>query len=319
MTDPQITIVICTYNREDMLAHCLGSLVQQGASGWLFDVLVIDNNSSDGTLEVVTGFQDKLPRLRYVFEPQQGLAYARNRALAEADTEWIAYLDDDAIVRPDWLQVMGEVIDSDLFDCFGGVYLPWHYFRERPEWFDENWGTNKCVQAEMGPLNENAHISGGNCAMKRSLAIEHGGFPVNVGMSGGRISYGEETQLFNRMKSAGVRLGFVPHMLMDHCVMPYKYSAIWHVKSAFASGRDNYSPPSGKARFHVLAHMCLRAIKALAAGLIAALKNLQASQKIPWKRLYIEKAKAVAVALGMAYACVSKPAEPSGAQMLRQP
>lgn len=294
----RITVVVCTFNREEMLNLCLKSLIRQVVPLGSFDIMVVDNNSSDGTRGLVAEFVDLLPNIKYVFEQNQGLAYARNRALTEAATEWVVYLDDDAIVQPEWMQTIEGVIDMDVFDAFGGVYLPWHYFRERPNWFDDRWATNKHVQGNFGPLNENAYISGGNCAIRRVDALACGGFPVQVGMSGGRISYGEETFLFSRMREIGCRLGFVPEMLIEHCVMPYKYTVGWHVKAAFAAGRDHQGMHRGVGLMREFRGVAASLVHSFFHALSKLLGNVLCLNPRPWGLVGINSAKEVAYSVG---------------------
>jgi glycosyltransferase involved in cell wall biosynthesis len=231
---PDLTVIICTYNRGFILGDCLKSLADQVAPPAMFHVLVVNNNSTDDTREVAERHAGNLPGFRIVDEPRQGLAYARNRGLAEAQTEWIAFIDDDARAHPDWIATILDTIGRNNFDCFGGPYYAWHRFGPAPGWFDPSWGTYAPLQP-YGSLTE-AYIPGGNCALCREYAIAAGGFPEDLGMTGKKCAYGEETFLFEQMRKMGMRLGFVPEMKIDHCVLPYKYRLWWRLKSGFAYG-----------------------------------------------------------------------------------
>ena len=233
---PLITIVICTYNRAYILNECLDSLAAQTVSLDQFDILIIDNNSADGTPKIATEFCRRVPNSRVVSEPSQGLSYARNRAILEAQTPWVAFLDDDAKAHPDWLATVLETIKNDDFDAFGGPFYAWHFFGAPPKWLPKGFGTYEAAQP-YGPLNEDNYIPGGTCAFRLNAAQAVGCFPVDIGMTGKKCAYGEETLMFNRMEKAGFRLGYVPAMKIDHCVLPYKYSFSWQIKSAFARGR----------------------------------------------------------------------------------
>ena len=232
-----LTIIICTYNRGEMRGKCLESLANQDISLEQVPVLVVDNNSKDNTQKVALSFVPRLPSLRVAFEPKQGLSFARNKGLAEADTDWVAYLDDDAKARPDWARVILQTINSDDFDIFGGPYTAWHHFGPPPKWFDARWGAYAGSQG-YGLLQPPTYIPGGNSALKRAWALELGGFSHKLGMRGAGCAYGEETALFDAMQNAGARLGFVPEMIIEHCVLPYKYTLRWQLKSAFARGRS---------------------------------------------------------------------------------
>lgn len=233
---PLITVAICTYNRASILEKCLDSLFRQTVSLDQFDILIVNNNSTDNTKEITTAFCERTSNARVLFEPSQGLSHARNRALAEAHSTWIVFLDDDAKAHPNWLAEIFETIKKDDFDAFGGPFYAWHFWGPAPSWFPEDFGTYEAAQP-YGPLIKGSYIPGGNCAFRLSAAQAVGCFPVHIGMSGKKCAYGEETLMFDRMKKAGFRLGYVPAMKIDHCVLPYKYSFSWQIKSAFARGR----------------------------------------------------------------------------------
>ncbi len=93
----KISIVICTYNRADLLKDCLASLTEQNASTDQFEVLTINNNSTDHTVRVGTEFSASYAHYRLITEEEQGLSRARNRGYKEAEADWLLYLDDDAI------------------------------------------------------------------------------------------------------------------------------------------------------------------------------------------------------------------------------
>ena len=98
-----LTIVICTYNRAHILPAALESLLRQTVSPDNYLLLIIDNNSTDKTQEVLIPFKNRFPHMRIVMEYNQGIAYARTRTLHEVTTPWFASLDSDAKAHPDWI------------------------------------------------------------------------------------------------------------------------------------------------------------------------------------------------------------------------
>src|SRR5579862_1106876 len=102
----KITVILCTYNRHQSLAAALESIADQHLpAGADWEVVVVDNNSSDHTREVVDQYCRKYPnRFRYVFEPQPGKSYALNTGIREAKGDVLAFMDDDVTVEADWLQ-----------------------------------------------------------------------------------------------------------------------------------------------------------------------------------------------------------------------
>ena len=102
---PMLTVAVCTRNRAELLKECLDSVVSQIDSAKNVEVLAVDNGSTDGTAETCGAFEGHGFPFKYAFEPEPGLSRARNRAIAEANGEAIAFLDDDAVVCDGWLDV----------------------------------------------------------------------------------------------------------------------------------------------------------------------------------------------------------------------
>ena len=102
----KITVILCTYNRCQSLVRALDSLAASILSETIeWEVLVVDNNSSDQTKAIVEDFCRQYPgRFRYLFEPQQGKSYALNAGIREARGDILAFVDDDVTVEPMWLQ-----------------------------------------------------------------------------------------------------------------------------------------------------------------------------------------------------------------------
>src|ERR1700730_15808052 len=121
-----ITVVLCTYNRSKSLASALSSaaaLVLPESVEW--EILVVDNNSNDGTREVVADFCSKYPsRFRYLFEPQQGKSRALNTGIREARGSILAFMDDDVTVESKWLQNLTSNLNSGEWSGAGGRILP---------------------------------------------------------------------------------------------------------------------------------------------------------------------------------------------------
>ena len=99
------TVIVCTYNRCESLANTLDSLAKSivpASTEW--EVLIVDNNSSDRTRQVVEDFSRRFPgRFRYTFEPCQGKSFALNRGIRETQADVLAFTDDDVIAEPTWL------------------------------------------------------------------------------------------------------------------------------------------------------------------------------------------------------------------------
>jgi glycosyltransferase involved in cell wall biosynthesis len=142
MPDPLISAIICTHNREQYLGAAIDSLLHQDFAGE-YEVIVVDNASSDRTREVVEARLSN-PRLRYVQESVLGLSVARNTGATQACSPILAYLDDDAVASSQWLQVLHDGFQQDekLAIAGGKVTLLWAEGMEPPRWLSSGLAGN---------------------------------------------------------------------------------------------------------------------------------------------------------------------------------
>lgn len=232
----ELTIIICTRNRAFILLECLESLLNQTISANQYNIVVVDNGSKDETERLVEELVDRHTNLRYVFEPEVGLSYARNRGWKESNTSWVGYLDDDARVPEGFVARALWVIENYDFDCFGGMYYPWYRYG-KPKWLPENFGTKEKLTSTISKI-DGGFLSGGNFFVKRELLEMLGGFNGKLGMAF-HMGYGEEEELQSRIRANGFSIGFDPDLEVEHCVLPHKLRISWHLVSAFAHGRDS--------------------------------------------------------------------------------
>ena len=203
-----ISVVICTYNRCDSLRRTLQTFCQINAAAISWELLVLDNNSTDATACFVEEFKDKLP-LRYIFESRQGKSYALNHSVREAQGSLLLFTDDDVDVDPQWLQAYWSV--AQRFP--DAAFLRRQSRRlvgkkHRPPGFagNETWlharrsrGWRPATNAWMKP-GERPFFLGANMAVRREIFGQKFSFPENIGPSGSDASQsgnvrGEEMQL----------------------------------------------------------------------------------------------------------------------------
>jgi glucosyl-dolichyl phosphate glucuronosyltransferase len=129
------SVIIATYNRATELAETLAGLARlQSAEPW--EAIIVDNNSSDATRQVVNDAAVGFPApLRYIFEPEQGKAAALNTAIRQARGEILMFTDDDALVEPDWLEVAGAALEKTGGAYVGGRALP-RWRGQLPRWLE---------------------------------------------------------------------------------------------------------------------------------------------------------------------------------------
>lgn len=237
---PLFSVVICTYNRASLLRFPLESLAAQAVPRDLFEILVVDNASTDETAKVVEAYRRADPRVRYVREAAVGLSHARNRGWREARADFVAYTDDDCWLPPDWLDQAGRIIGERAPGCFGGPFFPF-YDGPKPVWFKDAYGTRERAE-EAGPLPTGSNLIGNNLFVRRDLLERLDGFDPSFGMSGADIGYGEEEELQERLRrlEPPVIPYYDPGLAVHHLVRRDKMSVGWCLRAAFAKGRDAF-------------------------------------------------------------------------------
>lgn len=235
-----ITIAICTYNRSDILPFCLESVLNQTRPSSVYEILVINNASTDKTEKILERFQSEFSNIRVLNELKIGLSYARNRAVLESKYDWVAFIDDDAKAHPNFVEVALDTIQNYDFDCFGGFYNAWYRNPPPPNWLPEDFGTNRSwLPNTLGELAPGFEFSGGVCAYKKQVVIEAGLFPTFLGMQGDKIGYGEENYVQRKIRELGYKIGFNPNLQIDHEVREEKLKIRWHLSRSFAIKRDH--------------------------------------------------------------------------------
>jgi len=187
------TLVICTYNRDEILEATVPSLLKLKIPNEAsLEIIIVDNNSNDDTKRVANDFIDKVSKLdssmlnaRYVFEEKQGLSYARNKGFDESEGEYIAYIDDECILPDSWLNQAQRIIKSEQPAFLGGPYLGKYFPGSSSNWYKESFGDSYILQYQLddGPM-KNRYISGGNMFIRRDVFEKVGLFDVDLGMSG---------------------------------------------------------------------------------------------------------------------------------------
>lgn len=236
---PKITVVICTFNRAEVLQECLASFTNQTAESSLFEVLVINNNSSDDTQKMAEQFAQSYNNFRVLIEENQGLSCARNRGYKQAKGEWVAYVDDDARATNGYIERLAYIVEQYKFDCVGGPCTPL-YHQRKPKWCKDYYYQISDKTVNSIGLIETMYIAGYNFVINKNALTSLGGFNTSIGMSGRKIAYGEETRVQVDLRLSGGKIYFDPELIVLHYIANYKLNMVWFLKSSFANGRDSW-------------------------------------------------------------------------------
>lgn len=231
---PAISAVVCTYDRYDLLAEAIASLQAQTLSPERFDIIIVDNGPNAEQSEERRATYESIPNLRWFWESTPGLSNARNRGVAESEADLIAFLDDDALAAPDWLEATLRAFDElpPTDGVLGGRILP-RWTVPRPGWLSDGLLIYLSVIDWPGdiarPIADNEWIAGANIIFRRSLLNDLGGFDVNLGRTGGaQILLGnEEKEMIERCRVAGSRCIYDPRVVVQHLVDPSRLSQEW--------------------------------------------------------------------------------------------
>lgn len=233
MTAPRITICICTYDRYDVLPKAIESAKAQTLDQSLYRIIVVDNSPDHAQAEEFGRAYHKPPFLTYHIEETPGLSNARNVGTRDCGTEFIAFMDDDAIASNGWLENL--LIGFDRFGenvaVVGGRVDP-IWGTERPLWLGDrmlgyvsvvNWG------GEMRIANEKEWLAGTNIAFRTATVTEAGGFDVNLGRKGGGSSLmsNEEVMIVNHLRNKGLRSVYSPEASVRHLVERKRLQRSW--------------------------------------------------------------------------------------------
>lgn len=243
MFDPSgsltLSVVVCTYNRSDILGSCLQSLAAQNAERELFEVVVVDNNSTDRTFEIATSFAEQFRNFRVIGEPKQGLSNARNRGWLEARGDYVAYIDDDAIAYEGWVSAICDFVGRrPEVGVFGGPFDGF-YLSDPPGWFPPEYGSLDMGSEERPIAIGKEWIIGLNMVFRKELLPRFGGFSDKLGMNGTTTAFGEEINLFLLMHEGGEQIYYVPSVRVRHLVRPEKTSLFYLISAGYLSGRNH--------------------------------------------------------------------------------
>jgi glucosyl-dolichyl phosphate glucuronosyltransferase len=242
----KITVILCTYNRCKSLAKALESAAALRLSEtdeW--EVLVVDNNSSDKTREVVEDFCCRYPgHFRYLLEPGQGKSRALNAGIREAHGDVLAFMDDDVTVEPTWLQNLTACLHDSNWAGAGGRILPERTFTP-PRWLsaDSTQESGPFAFFDLGPqaIELTEPPVGTNMAFRKDLFEKYGGFRTDLGPNPDSQIRGEDTEFGARLLAAGERLRYEPSARVYHGVpanrLKKEYFLAWWFDKASADIR----------------------------------------------------------------------------------
>lgn len=240
-TNPEASVIVCTRNRSASLAEACEAILAIDFPTDRWEMIVVDNMSTDDTLAVAQALAEKYPDLvRVLQESEIGLSAARNAGVRAARGEVIAFIDDDAFPEPGWLQALVDVFDRGDVLAAGGPVEPL-FQGDLPDWFDERYMPYITVWdkgPEVQTLTYNEYPRGANLAFHREVFERFGLFSTHLGRKGKNLLSCEELELCLRIERSGGKILYVPGARIRHLTVAERVTCDWLLKRFAAQGRS---------------------------------------------------------------------------------
>lgn len=233
-----VSVIVPTYDRAASLRRCLTALLAQNAGGCQFEILIVDNNSTDETAAVVQEvMHQQSPVVRYLLETAQGVSYARNAGIAASRAPILAFVDDDVRVEPDWIATIWSLFEQHPdIECVGGKVLP-NWQAPPPAWLTrKHWAPLALLDFGESALRIDASnrlcLLTANLACRRTVFDRVGPFRTEMQRVKDGIGSMEDHDWLVRFWAAGGRALYVPR-LRAHADVPASrmtraYHRRWH-------------------------------------------------------------------------------------------
>lgn len=236
-----ISAIICTHNRATYLPKAIQSLVDQTIAKDKYEILVVDNCSTDSTREEAARFSRRAD-IRYVYEPTLGLSHARNTGWRNAKGRYAAYLDDDAIACPVWLETIIEVFETVVPrpGCVGGKVEPiWE--APRPAWLSDDLVTSLTVidwspRPFALPDLRQQWLAGANIAFPVEILERLGGFVSGLDRAGKKLLSSGDVFLEKQIVQAGWSCFYHPAMAVAHHIQKARLEQSWFIRRYYWQG-----------------------------------------------------------------------------------
>jgi GT2 family glycosyltransferase len=246
MSTPRITAAICTYDRYATLPKAIASLTRQSLRNDQFEIVVVDNSPDHERSHEISEDFSGIVNLKWLVEKTPGLANARNVATANAAAPLIAFLDDDAVARPSWLDKLITAFSQfgeDAQIAGGRVDPVWA--APRPHWLADgllgyvsvvDWGGLTRV------AGKNEWVVGTNVAFRLEALKKVGGFSAHLGRRQGAESLlsNDENDVVERIRERGGRVLYVPDAVVEHIVPADRLKQSWFRRRAAWQAVSDY-------------------------------------------------------------------------------
>jgi len=238
-----VSVIICTYNRSDYISKALSSLAQQTLPVDQYEIIIVNNNSTDHTDALCNAFLQEHRDLNcfYFIEKQQGLSYARNRGITESSGDVLVFMDDDAQADTNYLQEIRRFFDAtpDAEACGGRIYPDFE--SKRPDWM------SRFLLPLTSTIDKGNKIKlftgtkypvGANMAFKKEVFQKYGMFNTDLGRKGNNLDGSEEKDIFLKIKKDKKKIYYLPYAIVKHQVPDKRLTFDFFKRQAIGIGKS---------------------------------------------------------------------------------
>lgn len=239
-----LSIIICTYNRDKYIYNVLKSIAENDFPVSDYEVVLINNNSTDTTETECLRFQKDFPAVdfRYFVETNQGLSHARNRGIQESKSDILVYVDDDATVNAVYLRTIADFFfdHPDVF-AVGGPIIP-VYETEEPSWMSHYTRSlitgYKYKGTKVKEFTHGDYPGGGNAAYRKIVFERVGLYNPDLGRKGTSLIGAEEKDIFDKMSRWKMPVYYLPDMILYHIIPASKLTEEYFNRLTFSIGKS---------------------------------------------------------------------------------
>jgi len=234
-----LSVIVCTYNRDKHIGRALDSLVKQDYDKNDYEIIVVDNNSTDQTPQIIDGFKEKHPEYNIVLakETQQGLSYGRNKGIALARGNYLSYIDDDGIAKEDYISQIKQYTEQypDYF-AMGGKVLPTYETGKEPAWM------SKYIERIISIVNLGNEVKelhkiypvGCNMIFKKEIFEHVGGFNTELKLRS------DDKYIFLKIREKGYKVLYLPKVVVWHFIDTFRTTPEYVKKVSRLNGEAEY-------------------------------------------------------------------------------
>jgi glucosyl-dolichyl phosphate glucuronosyltransferase len=266
-----ISVIIPTRNRERNIDKCILSVLSNNVGDLKYEIIVIDNGSTDNTRTIVEHLQEEYSQLKYYYENNPGLHQARHRGARESNSHILAFIDDDVEVTEDWLTAVYEMFQEKSVSLVTGPVLPL-FETTPPEWLELHWSQSEYGKTlgwlSLIDFNEGVRtippefVFGCNFSIRKNILFECKGFHPDSMPEELMIYRGDgETGLSRDIKHHGYQVGFSPKATVFHFISKTRMTPKYLYRRAFLQGISYSYSQIRAGQKHMVVHFTIRVLK----------------------------------------------------------